>query len=214
MSSHAHRRRRVSAVVVAGGLLVVVGAIGFGAATALRGGGTSVDPAAAPPAGLRDEAETARRDPHGPGGAPAHEHPVENEAVLPPAAGTASLAGSPSGVARRFGSAWVNRASGPASLRALRERLVGLSTGIWAREVDAAIDAELAAGGGDAESEGAVLDTKTAGVFGGVIEVLVTTRERLVPGGASPQPYRYALYLARLEPADGGYAVSGWESQP
>ena len=90
---------------------------------------------------------------------------------------------------------------------------MGLSTGTWARETSAAIGADLEAGGEVRASEGEVVDTKTVGRFGGVVEILVTTRERLKTPAPGPAPYQYALYLARLEPAKGAYAVSDWEPQ-
>jgi hypothetical protein len=190
-------------VVLVGGLLVVallVGAIADG------GDGPAVDRVATPEPGHeppRHHAADRARDPEG-----NHRGEPKEGRYLPEAQGKSTAAGDPEQVARAFATAWINRPSDPARLRRQNHRLVALSRGFWADQIAATLKTEAGSG-----ARGTVVGVEFLRDRPDSSEALVTTREQLAPDGKAAEPYHYGLYLVRMEPVDGEFAVSSWEPQ-
>jgi hypothetical protein len=145
---------------------------------------------------------------HAGGSEAATAHTHEEEPRLPEARGATSAAGEPRAVAREFALAWINRPTDRAGIRAANQRLIALSRGPWADQVGASLTANRGSG-----SRGTVVGVQEVMRRGGSAVELVTTREQLAPHGDPLEPYHYGLYLARLERAPRGFAVSSWEPQ-
>lgn len=137
-----------------------------------------------------------------PGGHRERSHP-------PSADGKARAAGEPTEVVRAFARAWINRPTDRRELARQNRRLVSLSRGSWADS----LAATLKGGGEGRGSRGSVVDVEFVRRDRASVVALVTTREQLAPDGEPLEPYHYALYLARLQRAGAGFAVSSWEPQ-
>jgi hypothetical protein len=135
----------------------------------------------------------------------------EKDAGEPPPPGTATLAGEPESVVRRFASIWANRNT--LITPAIKREMIGLSAGSWAAVVFKRAQYTLPAIEG-VKAEGAVVMMKFSTVGPDSKTALVLIQERLRgPDGTRTAP-RYELYLARVDRVvPGGYAITAWEPQ-
>lgn len=124
--------------------------------------------------------------------------------------GAASLAGEPEEVVRRFAEDWANR--DVVLTEATKREMVGLSAGVWASAVFRQAQLTLPIEGSGSEGGMEMMKLSTLGPRSKT--ALVVTRERLRGPEGSYGPYRYAIYLARLDRVTPrGYAITAWEPQ-